>query len=134
MRTLWVGLLASVLTSLVVAQTLDPRETVTLGVPLSLGMSEDSAVKKLAESGHKVTKHEPPDALKQKGFTSMWFVDDGSGGVILFSYGRLTSVSKDLLPNEGKLPSSVGSHIFSDAELQTEGDLHCAIETENGVR
>lgn len=132
MRTLLFGLLASVLVSMAVAQTLNPRETMTVGVDLTLGVSEDAAVKKLTESGHKLKKHEPPDALKQKGFTSMWFVDEASGGVILFSSGRLTSVSKDLLPDESGQVEFARQLYFAMRDLEAEGDAHCAIETETG--
>ena len=132
MRTFCVVTLALVVVSMAVAQTFNPRETVTVGIPVTLGMSEDSIVKKLAESNHKVTKRSPTDALKQQGVTSMWFVDDGAGGAIFFSSGRLTSVSKDLLPDEGG-QVEFGRHIyFSMRDLQTEGDSHCTIETENG--
>jgi len=130
MRTFLFGLLASVLVSMAVAQILNPRETMTVGVDLTLGMSEDAVVKKLTESGHTLKKHEPPDALKQKGFTSMWFVDEASGGVILFSSGRLTSVSKDLSPSEGDQVEFARQLYFAMRDLEAEGDSHCTIETE----
>jgi hypothetical protein len=139
MRTFLFGLLASVLVSMAVAQTLNPRETMTVGVELTLGMLEDAAVKKLTESGYKLRKHEPPDAFKQKGFTSMWFVDDGgderhtaSVGLILFSSGRLTSASKELLPSEDGQVEFARQLYFAMRDLEAEGDSHCAIETETG--
>lgn len=76
MRTVLIALLATVLVSTVFSQVISRRETLTVGVDLTLGVSEDAAVKKLTESGYKLSKHDPPDALKQKGFTSMWSVEE----------------------------------------------------------
>jgi hypothetical protein len=131
-RLVLVWILASVLVSLALAQTFNPRETMTVGADLTLGMSEDAAVKKLTESGHTLKKHEPPDALKQKGVTSMWFADEGSVGVLFFSSGRLTSVSKDLLPTEGDQVEFARQLYFAMRDLEAEGDSRCAIETETG--
>jgi hypothetical protein len=132
MRAVLVWLLASILVSMALAQEFNPRETMTVGVDLTLGMSEDAAVKKLTESGHKLRKHEPPDAFKQKGFTSTWFVDEASVGIIMFSSGRLTSASKDLLPSEGGQVEFARQLYFAMRDLEAEGDSHCAIETETG--
>ena len=132
MRTFIFGLLASVLVSMAAAQALNPRETMTVGVDLTLGMSEDAAVKKLAESGHALNAHEPPDAFKQRGFTSMWFVDDASGGVLLFSSGRLASVKKELLPEPSDQIDFARQLYFAMRDLEAEGDSHCTIETEAG--
>jgi hypothetical protein len=138
-RTALVCLLASILVSMAWAQALNPRETMTVGVDLTLGMPEDAAVKKLTESGYKLRKHEPPDAFKQKGFTSMWFVDEGGNekytalvGTILFSSGRLTSLSKDLLPSEGGQVEFARQLYFAMRDLEAKGDSHCTIETETG--
>jgi hypothetical protein len=120
------------------AQALNRRETLTVGVDLTLGVSEESAVKRLTESGCKLTKQEPPDGLKQKGFTSMWLVEErGDGkdtptaGVILFSSGRLTFASKDLLSNEGNQVEFARRLYFAMRDLEVEGDSHCTIQTEN---
>jgi hypothetical protein len=138
-RTLLLGFLASVFVSLAVAQSLNPRETLTVGVDLTLGMPEETAVKKLTEAGYKLRKNEPPDGLKQKGFTSMWFVAEGraekyppSIGIILFSSGRLTSASKELLPSEGDQVEFGRQLYFAMRDLESEGDSHCTIETETG--
>jgi hypothetical protein len=102
-------------------------------------MAEDATVKKLTESGYRLRKHDPPDALKQKGFTSMWFVDEGgdgkytaSVGLILFSSGRLASASKDLLPSEGGQVEFGRELYFAMRDLEAEGDSRCAIETQAG--
>jgi hypothetical protein len=131
MRAFLILLLASVVALTVAAQTLNRRETLTVGIDLTLGMSEDAAVKRLTESGHKMSKHEPPDALKQKGFTSMWFIDEGSLGIALFSGGQLTSVSKDLLPKEGGQVEFARQLYFAMRDLEAEGNSRCTIETEN---
>ena len=139
MRAFLIGLLALTFVSLAVAQTFNPRETMTVGVDLTLGMSEDAAVKKLTEAGYRLRKNEPPDGLKQKGFTSMWFVAESGAekyppsiGIILFSSGRLTSASKDLLPSEGDQVEFGRQLYFTMRDLESEGDSHCTIETETG--
>lgn len=139
MRTVLIALLATVLVSTVFSQVISRRETLTVGVDLTLGMSEDAAVKKLTESGYKLSKHDPPDALKQKGFTSMWSVEErGDGkvtpfvGEILFSSGRLTSASKDRLPDEDSQVEFARQLYFAMRDLEVEGNSHCTIETESG--
>lgn len=138
-RTVLVWLLASILVSMTWAQALNPRETMTVGVDLTLGISEDAAVKKLTESGYKLAKHEPPDAFKQKGFTSMWSVQEGGNqkdtafvGTIMFSSGRLTSAAKELLPSEGGQVEFARQLYFAMRDLEAKGDSHCTIETETG--
>lgn len=138
MRASLVWPLTVILVSMAAAQTLNPRETLTVGVDLTLGMSEDAAVKKLTESGYKLRKHDPPDALKKKGFTSMWFVDEGGDakytrfvGALFFSSGLLTTASKDLLGNDDGQVGFARELYFAMRDLEAEGDSRCTIETEN---
>lgn len=138
MRMFLFALLASVVVCTVGAQALNTRETITLGIELTLGMTEDAVVKKLTESGYKARKKEPPDMMKRKGFTSMWFVDDRgdekytpSLGVIFFSSGRLSSATKELLPDDGNQVEFGRQLYFATRDLEVEGNSHCTIETEN---
>lgn len=137
MRKFLVALLVSVIACTVGAQTLSTRETITLGVDLTLGMTEDAVVKQLTESGYKARKRELSDAMKQKGFTSMWFIDDRgdekytpSLGVILFSQGRLSSAMRELLPDGGNQVEFGRQLYFAMRDLESEGNSHCTIETE----
>jgi hypothetical protein len=63
MRAFPIGLLALVFVSLAVAQAFNPRETMTVGVDLTLGMSEDAAVKKLTEAGYRLRKSRWPSPI-----------------------------------------------------------------------
>jgi hypothetical protein len=133
-----IGLMALVSVSLAVAQALNPRETMTVGIELTLGMSEDSVIKNLTESGYKVRKSVLSSGFREKGFTSMWFVDQGgdekytrSLGVILFSSGKLTSAMKELLSDDANEVEFGRQLYFAIRDLELEGNSHCTIETEN---
>jgi len=112
-------------------------ETLWLGVDLSLGMSEDATVKKLAESGYNLRKLEPPEDLRRKGATSMWVVGEkGEGkksriiGSMLFASGKLVNVHRDLLP-EGDEVEFGRQLYFAMHSLEVEGNSRCTIETIN---
>jgi hypothetical protein len=137
MRVLILGMLA-VVVSIVEAQTFNPRETITVGIDLSLGMTEDAVVKNLAASGYKVRKMEPPSRLKKDGITSMWIVDDRgdqkstptSLGVILFSSGRLSTAMRELLPDDSGSQVEFGRQLyFAMRDLEAEGNSQCTIQT-----
>ena len=130
MRTFLLGLLVgSLMVSVLVAMPQSRRETITLGTDLTLGMSEDVVIKKLAESGHTPRKFEPPQGLRDKGITSIWVLDDG---VISFASGKLAIVTKSLLPSEGNEVEFGRQVYFAMRDLELEGDSHCTIETETG--
>jgi hypothetical protein len=130
MRTFLLGLLVgSLIVSALAAMPQSSRETLNLGADLTLGMSEDAAIKKLAESGHTPRKIEPPQGLRDKGITSMWGLDDG---VISFASGKLAIVTKSLLPSEGNEVEFGRQLYFAIRDLELEGDSHCTIETEAG--
>jgi hypothetical protein len=135
MRKIVVWSLALIWVSLCSAQTLH-HDTLTLGIDLTLGMPEDTVVKKFAESGYKLTKHDVPDGFKAKGYTSMWFVSDAGDqkhtGVIFFSSGRLASAMKELLPEGGSDVEFGRQLYFAMRDLQAEGNSHCTIQTETG--
>ena len=76
MRTFLFGILAAVVVSMVAGQELNPRETMSVGIDLTLGMSEDAVIKNLTEVGYKVRKGPLSNGFKEKGFTSVWFVDE----------------------------------------------------------
>lgn len=132
MRTFLLGLLIGILVVSALAampQSVRERETIRLGTDLTLGMSEDAAIKKLAESDHSPRKMEPPQGLRDKGITSMWVLDDGA---ISFASGKLVLVTKSLLPSEGNEVEFGRQLYFAMRDLELEGDSHCSIETETG--
>jgi hypothetical protein len=139
MRAFLLGLLiGSLIVSVIatMAQSNDRRETISLGIAdLYLGMTEDVAIKELAESGYNIRKHEPPRGLRDKGVTSMWIVDEKgekspSLGVILFRSGKLDSAKKYLF-QEGDEVEFGRQLYFAMQDLELEGNSHCIIETES---
>ena len=98
-------------------------------------MTEDAAIKKLAESGYSPRKEEPPKGLRDKGVTSMWVVDEKgdknpSLGVITFASGKLDSAKKFLI-QEGDEVEFGRQLYFAMRDLELEGNSHCIIETES---
>jgi hypothetical protein len=131
-------IVAFIIVSIIAGQTFNQRETISVGIDLTLGMSEDAVVRKLTESGYKVRKSILSSGLREKGFTSMWIVDEGgdekyprSLGVIFFSSGRLASAMKELLPDDGNEVEFGRQLYFVLRDLEAEGDSHCTIQTEN---
>jgi hypothetical protein len=127
-------MVAMIVAAMVAAQAPGPRETISVGIDLTLGMSEDSAVRKLTESGYRVRRTVLGSAFKEKGFTSMWIVEDQgdekegrSRGVIFFSSGKLTSAMRELLPNGGTDVEFGRQLYFAMRDLEEEGDAHCTI-------
>jgi hypothetical protein len=131
MRTFLLGFLIGslVVSALVAAPQSRDRETLNIGTDLTLGMSEDAAIKKLAESGHSPRKMEPPKGLRDKGITSMWLLDEG---VLSFASGKLALVTKPLLPSNGNEVEFGRQLYFAMRDLELEGDSHCSIATEAG--
>ena len=140
MRTFLVGFLAGSLIASAIAmgQSSNERETIRIGTDLNLGMAEDTAVRKLAESGYIPHRHEPPKGLRDRGVTSMWSVDQkGEGdkhpslGIITFASGKLDSAMKFLLPPDGDEVEFGRQLYFAMRALELEGNSHCTIVTES---
>jgi hypothetical protein len=113
----------------------DRRETLWLGIGLTLGMPEDTVIKKLAESGHPARKLTVPAGLAAKGVTSMWDVNEmkGNHGLITFALGKLNGVQRYLLPNDYGGGAEFGRQLyFAIRDLENEGNSRCTIETQNG--
>jgi hypothetical protein len=118
-------------------QATSPRETMWLGTDLTLGMSEDAVVAKLAES-YDLQKMEPlPAGLRATGFTSMWIVHEkGQGGkhsvvgTVAFIAGKLDSVHKDF-PVNGDDVEFGRQLYFAMRDLEQEGNSRCTIETKS---
>jgi len=127
MRTFLLGLLAGALVVSAVVAWPQSKVTLNLGTDLTLGMSEDTAIKKLAESGRTPRKIETPPGLRDKGITSMWVLDDGA---ISFASGKLAIVTKYLLPSEGDEVDFGRQLYFAMRDLELEGDSRCTIETD----
>ena len=138
MRTFLLGLLIGL--SFVMAakpQAANYRETLSIGAAnLSLGMSEDTAIKTLAEHSYTTRKVEPPKQLRDEGVTSLWIVDskDERGkeislGNLNFASGKLNFAQKDLLGMDEDAVSFGRQLYFALRELEDEGDSHCLIET-----
>src|ERR1019366_4218270 len=139
MRTFLLGLLVgSLLVSALAARPqASQKETIWVGTDLTLGMSEDTAIKQLAESRHTVRKISVVKALADRGITSIWVVDEQgekgrSLGTILFASGKLESVVKFLLPDNGNEVDFGRQLYFEMRNLELEGDSRCVIETTNG--
>ncbi len=140
MRTFLFGLLiGSLIVSAVAAmpQSSRMRETMRLGTDLTLGMAEDAAVKKLAESNYSPRRIEPTTAMRDRGVTSMWVMDEkGEGdkhpsfGILTFASGKLDYAKKFLLPPGGDELEFGRQLYFAMRDLELEGDSHCTIETE----
>jgi len=139
MRTFLGGILfGCVVASVQVArpQADSPRETINVGSDMTLGMTEDTAVKRLSESGYKLKKITPPDGLREKGITTMWAVQESGDkgrnlGIVLFSSGKLTFAQRDLLPVEGDDVQFGRQLYFALRDLESEGDFRCTISTES---
>ncbi len=129
MRTFLRGLLTGslVVSALVAMPQSRERETLNIGTDLTLGMSEDAAIKKLAESGQNPRKIATPQGLRDKGITSVWGLDDG---VISFAAGKLAIITKHLLPSNGDEVEFGRQLYFAMRDLELEGDSHCSIATE----
>src|SRR5258708_5766788 len=130
MRRFLLGFLVESLVISVIAavpQLRKPRETIRLGsTDLILGMPEDAAVKQLAESGYVPRKMNPPKALRNKGITSMWAVDEKedkqpSIGLITFASGKLESAMK-FLYQEGDEVEFGKQLYFAMRDLELEGN------------
>lgn len=117
-------------------QSSKPRDTMWLGTDLTLGMSEEAVVKRLAES-YSLRKEEPPKELRAKGVTSLWVVDERKGdkhpsvGIISFAAGKLDSVTKFLLPSDADEVEFGRQLYFAMRELELEGNSRCTISTSN---
>jgi hypothetical protein len=126
------GLIATALFA--TPQAANPQETLSLGATnLTLGMSEEAVIAKLAESND-LRKMKPPLA---KGYTSMWIVDEkGQGdkhssvGMVAFEAGKLSAV-QTYSPLNGDDVEFGRQLYFAMHNLETEGNSHCTIETEN---
>jgi hypothetical protein len=129
MRTFLLGLLTGslVVCALVAMPQSRERETLNIGTDLTLGMSEDTAIKKLAESGHSPRKIATPQGLQAKGITSVWVLDQGA---ISFASGKLAGITKLLLPSDGNGVEFGRQLYFAMRDLELEGDSHCSITTE----
>jgi hypothetical protein len=123
-------------TSQVLAQ--EGSRHITIGVELTLGMSEDSAIKKLAEAGYHVRKVNPPEQSKKLGVTSIWLIDDQTPesksapaiGVITIAGGKLRSASRDWLPDDRGEGVQFGRQLyFLFRQLETDGNEKCTIKT-----
>lgn len=127
---LLVGCVASTLFAL--QQSSKSQETIWLGTDLTLGMAEDTVIKKLAESGYSSSKITPSDKFRAKGVTSMWLVQAGKQeeGVVYFAMGRLDSVAKYLMPSGGDEVEFGNQLYFVMRDLEQEGSSRCTIETE----
>jgi len=139
MRTLLLGILiGAVMVAGLAAmpQTNKTRETISLGIDLTLGMSEDATIKKLAATGYSPRKIEPPAGLRRdRGITSMWIVEcekEPPIGALTFTLGKLAGVSKDLLPPDGNEVEFGRQLFFAMRDLELEGNSHCTIETLSG--
>jgi hypothetical protein len=139
MRAFICGVAVTLLVLGVSAQTVNQRESISVGISLTLGITEDAAVKQLTEAGYHVRKLDLNGRLKERGFTSMWVVDDRgdskyttSLGVIFFTSGRLVSAMRELLPQDNSTDVEFGRQLyFAMRDLEAEGDVHCTIHTEN---
>jgi hypothetical protein len=114
-------------------------ENIRIGAEVDLGMSEESAIKKILEAGYSVKKRTAPGNMPA--VTSMWEVDekkdDGSAGqfvgMIFFSNGTLTSASRYSLPNDSGEGVEFGRQLFfMMRDFETRGDASCRIETRSG--
>ncbi|MFZ0413430.1 MAG: hypothetical protein WBE20_00360 [Candidatus Acidiferrales bacterium] len=117
-------------------QSGSPRRQISLdGTELTLGMPEEAAIKQLAESAYTLQRSEPPQGLRAKGITSMWFVATRDKhlpiGTLLFADGKLSGVVDYLLPTDGDAVEFGRRLYFAMRDLELEGDSHCIIETEN---
>ncbi len=138
-RTLIFGLLlGSLFASLLFAmpQSNKQRETIWLGSDLTLGMSEETVVTTLTES-YNLRKAEPPAGLRAMGVTTMWIVQEKGKnnallGTMFFASGKLHSVSKPLLSDDGDAVEFGRQLYFAMRDLELEGDTHCIVQTESG--
>jgi hypothetical protein len=116
----------------------NPRDTMQLGTDdLTLGMSEEAVVAKLAES-YDLRKMELPAGLRARGITSLWIVcEKGQGdkhppvGSVDFAAGKLNGVHKDF-PLNGNEVEFGRQLYFAMRDLELEGNSRCTIETKNG--
>lgn len=138
MRTFLLGLLLGCLSAsmlLAMPQLAQQRETIWIGSDLTLGMSEDAVSTKLAGS-YSLRKEEAPPIWQAKGITSLWFVQEKGEqrtllGTLFFASGKLHSVAKPLLSDDGDTVEFGRQLYFAMRDLEHEGDSHCVIQTES---
>jgi hypothetical protein len=80
------------------------RTTLNIGADLTLGMTEEVAVKRLTEYGYSLKKIEPSKVFLDVGITSIWIINEKDGtnvGTMSFASGKLNEAGKSLFPDEG---------------------------------
>jgi hypothetical protein len=110
-----------------------PPETIWLGTNLTLGMPEDTVIRKLTESGYTLEKLKDfPVFQRQKGITSMWVTKEKQGDIWIshdlgFASGKLELVVKELTTRD---EVEFGRQLyFAMHDLEAEGNRRCTIET-----
>jgi hypothetical protein len=108
------------------------RTSLVVGSELTLGMTEDAAVKKVTEAGYSLKKVEPAKVFLDMGITSIWLINEKDGtniGTMSFSSGKLTGAGKSLFPDEGDAVEFARKLYFAMRDLEQEGNSKCTIET-----
>jgi hypothetical protein len=109
------------------------RTSLVVGSELTLGMTEDAAVKKLTEAGYSLKKIEPAKVFLEMGITAIWLINEKDGtniGTMSFSSGKLTEAGKSLFPDEGDAVEFGRRLYFAMRDLEQEGNSKCTIETQ----
>lgn len=138
MRALISGVAVALLLLGVSAQTVNQRETISIGIKLTLGITEDDAINQLTKAGYQLVKVKLNELTKASGFTSIWGVVDPAKpknerplGIIFFTSGHLTYAVRELLPADGNAVN-FGRQVYSALrDLELEGNSHCTIHVEN---
>jgi len=108
------------------------RTSLNIGADLTLGMTEESAVKKLTEYGYSLKKTEPSKVFLDMGITSIWIINEKDGtnvGTMSFASGKLNEASKSLFPDEGDAVEFGRRLYFAMRDLEQEGNAQCTIQT-----
>lgn len=109
--------------------------TLWIGTNLTLGMPEDTVIRKLTESGYTLEKLKDfPAFQRQKGITSMWVTKEKQGEIWMFhdlgfASGKLELVVKELTTRD---EVEFGRQLyFAMHDLEAEGNHRCSIETKS---
>jgi hypothetical protein len=108
------------------------RTTLNIGADLTLGMTEEVAVKRLTEYGYSLKKIEPSKVFLDVGITSIWIINEKDGtnvGTMSFASGKLNEAGKSLFPDEGDAVEFGRRLYFAMRDLEQEGNSQCTIQT-----
>ena len=113
-----------------VSQTGTKRDTISIGVDLSLGMPEDAAIRQIAEAGYTVENTQLPSKERTSSLWTITVKGDGRNqplGAVEFSKGKLKSATRWLGTGD---EVEFGRQIyFLMRDFRAQGDSLCAIET-----